>query len=341
MSFWQHPFVQNVLPFLTSLLLHAGIVIFGIATYKVAQAIVSKVKEQVIIPEATMTNGPEGGIPHPGLGGDPNRDAAQDKFPDVPADSQGINDKPSKDLTTALQGGGSGDSSDTIIGQSMIGGGMGKGHGTGSGTGEGVGSGGDGGGALAPFGVPGGGGGIGPKSTFIGVSGNARKVAFICDASGSMIQKFDTLRVELRKAVDGLRPPQSFNIIFFQERDKTMPLDANQMLFASPENKRKAAEFLDRTAPHGETNPIPSLELAFKQGAQLIFLLTDGDFPDNQAVIKRCKELNPGAKVKINTIIFIGNKQEAEEAKAFEAVMKQIATDSGGLSKVADANNLP
>src|SRR5258706_16476472 len=28
-SFWQQPFVQNVLPFITSLVLHIGVIIFG------------------------------------------------------------------------------------------------------------------------------------------------------------------------------------------------------------------------------------------------------------------------------------------------------------------------
>src|SRR3712207_7538590 len=50
----------------------------------------------------------------------------------------------------------------------------------GQGTGEG-----DGGGPVAPFGLPGGGGGLGPKSPFLGVSGNAMKVVYLCDSSRS------------------------------------------------------------------------------------------------------------------------------------------------------------
>src|SRR5689334_15194235 len=91
-SFWQQPFVQNVLPFITSLVLHIGLIVFGYMMLKVGQAVVVALRqEQIIVPEAEMVaNGPEGGIPHPGLGGDPTRDAAQDKFPDVPKDSKGL-----------------------------------------------------------------------------------------------------------------------------------------------------------------------------------------------------------------------------------------------------------
>src|SRR5947209_17713046 len=105
LSIWQHPFVQNVLPFITSLMFHAAVVVIGIATWQVVKVTQAKAKEQVIIPEATMSEGPEGGIPHPGLGGDPNRDAAQDQVLNVPPDSQGINDKQGKDLSQTLAGG--------------------------------------------------------------------------------------------------------------------------------------------------------------------------------------------------------------------------------------------
>ena len=158
LSFWQHPFVQNVMPLLTSLVLHAAIIVVAVTSYKVVQAVKSIVKDQVNIAESTVSEGPEGGIPHPGLGGDPDRYANQDKFLDVPPDSQGINDAKGKDLATALSGGGSGDSGDSVIGVAINGSGMGSGKGSGTGRGDGTGSGGGDGGPLAPFGVPGGGG---------------------------------------------------------------------------------------------------------------------------------------------------------------------------------------
>lgn len=334
LSFWQHPFVVNILPFLTSLSLHLAIIIFGWLSYKVIEKVALKVRNQVIIPESVIApEGQEGGVPHPGLGGDPTRDAAQDKFPDVPASAEGISDKQSKDLTQTLAGGGSADSvSDGVIGLGPNTG-FGKGHGGGPGQGDGSGNGSGDGGALAPFGVPGGGGGIGPRSNFVGVGGNAKKVAFICDASGSMMQKFDPLRIELRKAVDGLRPPQSFQIIFFQETS-CLAADMHGLLFASPDNKRKAYDFVDKTAPRGSTDPIPALQMAFKQGSELIYLLTDGDFPDNKAVLAELKKLNPEKKVHINTIAFLEHEGE------YEKVLKGIADDNGGIFRFVSEDDL-
>src|SRR5688572_2669084 len=337
-SFWQQPFVQNVLPFLTSLVLHIGVIVFGYMMLKVGQAVVVALRqEQIIVPEAEMVAaGPEGGIPHPGLGGDPTRDAAQDKFPDVPKDSKGLAEKPGPTLQVSLIGGGGGEAD----GQTPIGLGanaaLGSGSGVGAGLGKGYGSGvGDGTGALAPFGVPGGGGGLGPKSNFIGLGGNAKKIAYVCDASGSMLNMFDSLRIELRKSIENLRPIQSFNVIFFQDQG-FKAADQNVLIMGNPENKRKVYDFLDKMFVRGETNPIPALEAVAKMQPELIYLLTDGDFsgPGNQAVIDYCQKRFGETKTKINTIAFVAreskdNPQDLEYVKALQA----IAKNSGGQFK--------
>jgi hypothetical protein len=333
-SFWQIPFVQDILPFITSLLLHLAIIGLGIAFYQTARIMVQASKEPVIIPDATIIEGAEvGGIPHPGLGGDETRDAAQDQFKDVPPDSTGIADKPSTSLQMALVGGGGGDNDDNAIAVGASGGAFGKGTGTGIGSGTGVGSGtGDGGGPLAPFGIPGGGGGIGPKSPFMGVSGNAMKVVYLCDSSGSMMNKFDTLRQELRKAADSLKPIQSFDIIFFSE-DSFVALD-KQLMLATPEVKRKAYDFLDKTAPHGSSDPIPGLRAAFGAQPQLIYMLTDGDFPNNAQLLEELRKLNKDKKVKINTIAFMDRGDE------YEKLLKQVAEENGGAFKFVEEREL-
>jgi hypothetical protein len=333
-SFWQAPFVQDVLPFLTSLLLHIGIIALGLITARTVQTIIYATREPVIIPDATIIEGAEvGGIPHPGLGGDDTRDAAQDQFKDVPPDSTGIAQKPSASLTDALQGGGEGDADSGLIAYGPGTSGFGKGAGTGAGMGTGIGSGtGEGGGALAPFGLPGGGGGIGPKSPFMGVSGNAMKVVYLCDSSGSMMNKFDTLRVELRKAVDNLKPIQGFDVLFFSE-ESFIALD-KQLVLATPENKRKAYDFLDKTSPHGSSDPIPGLKAAFSTQPQLIYMLTDGDFPNNAQVLEEIRKMNAQKKVKINTIAFM------ERGEEYEKLLKTIADENGGIFKFVTDTDL-
>jgi len=339
LGFWQKPWVQGVLPFATSIFFHAAIILIAWLGYEAAKIIVQEVQEQIIIPDATIVDGAEvGGIPNPGLGGDPNRPAAQDEYPDVSVTSEGWSDSPSDTVNQTLMGGGSGESdNESVIGigaNQAIGG---RGRGTGGGSGDGSGSGsGDGGGPLAPFGVPGGGGGIGPKSPFMGVSGNARLVAYVCDASGSMMNKIDLLKREISKAVDSLRPIQAFNIIFFQEGDAAVA-NKSGLMMANPNNKKKAYTFLDDVSLAANSDPIPALKIAFDNKPQLTYLLTDGEFPNNDEVIAYIRERNKEKTVKINTIAFANAGEEGEE---YVKILKQIAEENGGIFRFVTSQDL-
>jgi hypothetical protein len=330
LGFWQLPWVQNFLPLGTSIVIHIAVIAVGL------MLVVPQIKyrevsqEQFIVPEAAMIeNAPVGGIPNPGLGGDPNRAAAQEKF-DTQA-SEAFAQKPSATLAQSLMGGGVADSaSEAIVAGPNVG--FGKGSGAGSGIGETVGSGQGEGGALAPFGVAGGGGGAGPKSPFMGISGNATRVAYVCDASGSMLEKMTPLKNELKKAIDVLKPVQGFSVIFFSDTEKKPQALAQTMLMASPDNKRRAYEFLENVTAAGQTDPIPALDLALKGKPQLIYLLTDGDFTDNDAVVKKLAELNQTIHAKINTIAFVSGRDEKAD-EPFEKVLQKIASDSNGVFK--------
>jgi hypothetical protein len=330
LGFWQQPWVQNVLPFMTSLSVHAVLIILGIVTFKAYVQTHAVTQEQMIVPDAAIVAGDVGGIPNPGLDGDPNRPAASDLVPENTR-SDGWNKLPSKSLQAAVLGGQGDTATDTMIG---IGAGqtMGRGKGTGVGTGSGE-------GASAPFGVPGGGRGIGPRSPFMGVSGNAKTVAYVCDASGSMMGlPFDLLKMELKKAVDVLVPSQAFNIIFFQKG--AAEALAQSMQVANPNNKSKAYAWLSELVVASNSDPVPSLKLAFSQKPQLIYLLTDGAFDDNDAVVAEIKRLNPEKRTRINTIAFFSPDAPASDRKACEDVLRAIATDNGGLFKVVLTTDL-
>ena len=189
-------------------------------------------------------------------------------------------------------------------------------------------------GLQAMYGSPGESGGIGPKGPVFGAGGNARRIAFVCDASGSMINKMPVLKEQLSKAFMGLKPIQSFELIFFQDQkfDSFIKYSHKEALVAAtPEAKRKAANFLQGVTTTGSTNPIPGIIAAFKTKPQLMYLLTDGDFPDNDAVLKVVtdleKALPPNERVKINTIAFVG---DGDNEVAFLDLLKKIAKDSGG-----------
>jgi hypothetical protein len=335
-GFFQQPWVQTALPFATSLILHLSLILVVVIFFKVAPAVLKAVKEQIIVPDAAMvSDAPVGGITNPGLGGDPNRAAAQDKV-DV-ADATGLNDKKTASLTQSLTGGGSDGAADNVIGLGAHAG-IGSGGGVGAAMGSGTGSGSGDGGALSPFGVPGGGGGIGPKSPFMGISGNGRKIVYLVDASGSMLSVFPRVKQELMISISHLQPIQAFNVIVFHEDAADLAaMSKGGLLMANPDNKIAAGKFVDDQRAASGTDPVPAIKLAFAQKPDLIYVLTDGfDNVDSfQAIIDLFKNLNPNKATKVNAIML-----KSRDDPDLERVLQKITDDAGGTFKIIDEKDL-
>lgn len=321
-SLTRRPWFQAVVPFATSLAFHVGIIVFALLIAASVPAVRRALtQEQVIVPDAQIVDGAEvGGIPHPGLSGDPNRDAAQNLDETVKV-SDSWAEQPSETLSNSL-----------MKGQPAEGGGslaLGPNADVGKGLGQGSGG---GGGKLAPFGLPGGGGGIGPKAPFMGASGNATQVVYLCDATGSMNDKKSTLYYEIKKAVSKLSPVQFFNVVFFQAGD-AVALSKGGLQPANAKSKEELARFLvNDVSFRGNSDPLPGLRVAFKQNPQLIYMLTDGDFYaagiTNDQVLGEIKKLNPQGKVKINTIFFANSEEQRSDPGG--KLLKQIADENGG-----------
>jgi hypothetical protein len=314
-----------------SLFLHLAILTICFAFFQGVQHVRHILEEnETIVPDATLVNDAAiGGVPNPGLGGDPNRPAASDIQPDSSTTTD-FSAKSSIRMNQAIMTAATpGENSDPLIGTGAL---------ASAGGENGRGGNGAGGTGALPFGVPGGGSGEGPRSPFMGISGNAKRVVYVCDASGSMVNRMAALKNELRRSVEILQPIQAFNIIFFRE-DKTLAASHEGLLMASPGNKQKGYTFLTGVASTGSTDPIPALTLAFRQHPQLVYLLTDGDFPDNNAVIRAIRNMNREKKVHLSTIAFISSA-DAEAAKGFVAVLQQIAKENGGMFKLVSENDV-
>jgi hypothetical protein len=152
--------------------------------------------------------------------------------------------------------------------------------------------------------------------------GDVGSVVFICNASGSMINKMAMVKGELNKAVVNLKPAQSFDMIFFHDvkGERSQPA----LVPANTENKRKFQTYLEKVTSGGTGDPIPTLVAVFKLKPQLIYLLTDADHVPDPEVIKK---LNSDMKTRINTILLVGN---AEKNAHSEGLLKKIAADSRG-----------
>ena len=123
---------------------------------------------------------------------------------------------------------------------------------------------------------------------------------------------------------------QRFNVIFFGD-GTTISLFPDGMHLATPENKQKAADFIDEQVPVGGTQPIPAIRTALRERPQLLYVLTDGfdNIADMSTVTDEFKRGDPDGAIHINCIFL----QSDEDPKLVEA-LKQIATIGHGDFKV-------
>jgi hypothetical protein len=162
----------------------------------------------------------------------------------------------------------------------------GEGGGTGGGTGTGVGP------------------GIG--AGFFGTKGAGKSFVYVVDSSGSMHgARFERARKELRRSIEKLNAEQKFYVFFFN--DRTFPLfdpkPINGLIPANSANKQRAIRWINTRQAESTTNPNYALQQALEMRPEVIFLLTDGELDDPDAVRQMIRRFNK-SNVIIHTIAF-------------------------------------
>ena len=174
------------------------------------------------------------------------------------------------------------------------------------------------------------------RADFIGLGGVCGHIVLVIDRSGSMLDSFDVVRGEMVKTIKVLWAEQTFHVIFFSsgEADENPP---RSLVYASPANKAQAYKYLKtiRAGGGSPTNPLRALKRAFdvlahapnENPGKFMFLLTDGEFHDNQEVRKKILAWNKDKDVIINTILY-GSRGEN-----IQITLRQIAEENGGRFK--------
>ncbi|MBN1556444.1 MAG: VWA domain-containing protein [Phycisphaerae bacterium] len=161
------------------------------------------------------------------------------------------------------------------------------------------------------------------KSDFFSVPARARggatagNIVYVIDCSGSMMDTFDRVRDEVLTSLTRLSDKQHYHVILFSQG---LPREnpPRRLVRATREHRNVTARFLRNAQPERQTDVIPALRRAFavlrnaKQPHSTIFLLTDGVFPDNQAVLEELRTLNTAKRVSISTILYGARPREAE-----------------------------
>jgi secreted protein with Ig-like and vWFA domain len=142
----------------------------------------------------------------------------------------------------------------------------------------------------------------GPKFFGLGTEARgARKIVYVVDRSGSMLNTFHGVVRELTESIGRLRRTQKFHVIFF---NAGMPLEnpPRRLVSAIQAHKRDLFRFLGGITPQGQTDPKLAMQRAFAVKPDMIYFLTDGDF--DRDLLSVLEKLNPDRRVRIFTIAY-------------------------------------
>lgn len=184
------------------------------------------------------------------------------------------------------------------------------------------------------------------EAKFFGTGGNAYRIAYLVDASGSLIDTLPYVILELKRSIGELSEKQHFTVIFFQGEDasEVPPFGLKR---ANSENKQRVIKWIDLSSgnitPKGLSNPVKALRLALRYKPQLLFILSDnitgeGRYEvDQVALIESITRENRG-DTKINTIQFL--YPDPLERYNLTPTLELISQNTGGIYKFIDGREL-
>ncbi len=187
----------------------------------------------------------------------------------------------------------------------------------------------------------------GPVTKFFGTGGNAHHVVYLVDWSGSMYAegRYQSVQLELLRSLGELQSSQDFHIMFFSQ-GAPMEAPPAHLVTADDEHRAAAGRFMrDNLGQPGSsaqadtvgTDPVPAIRRAFEvlrhpttsKRGKIIYLLTDGDFANNQAVMAELARLNRNREVHINTILY-ATSLELSCGSTAQQMLSDIAAAHGG-----------
>jgi Mg-chelatase subunit ChlD len=171
------------------------------------------------------------------------------------------------------------------------------------------------------------------QTAFFGIRAQGQFFVYVIDGSGSMIDedRMPRATIELRRSVFALRPPQKFEVIFYNEEATPMPGGPTPRV-ADQQAKSQLASWLRLMGPDGGTEPMAAIRMAMSLRPDAIFLLSDGAFPDG--TVEKITRLNR-RRIPIHTVDITGGLAGDH--------LKRIAKANGGeyASRPGDLQGKP
>lgn len=119
---------------------------------------------------------------------------------------------------------------------------------------------------------------------FCGVEGGGNHFVYLVDSSGSMGDAFTSARSALLQSIDMLTEKQRFYVVFFDTNCDYMQLSGSsepepRSVYATVNNKQQLRNWAMRVSMDRGKAPYEPLRFALDLRPDVIFLLSDGEFP--------------------------------------------------------------
>jgi hypothetical protein len=177
-------------------------------------------------------------------------------------------------------------------------------------------------------------------SKLFGLEARGAKFVYVFDRSGSMSEfrgrPLRSAKEELIASLADLDERNQFYVIFYNEEPRLLQLGPTKgrLVFATPDNKQVANDFISGIQADGGTNHVAALDIALRLRPDVIFLLTDGDEASDPSPdeIRRLERSNGGG-ASINVIQFSPSPRPG-------STLVQLAKQNRGQHLFIDVNKL-
>lgn len=186
-------------------------------------------------------------------------------------------------------------------------------------------------------------GDYGVETGVFGATGKGTRFLYVFDRSTSMDgydgRPLAAAKAHLIRSLQDLTERVQFQIVFYNEEPRMFnpsPATPAHMMFANEETRKHAEQFVRGMRASGNTRHVPALKMALRLDPDVLFFLTDADWPPmTDEDLAQVRRLNRSSAA-IHAIEFgVGPKP------AGRGYMERLAHENNGQHVYVDVTRLP
>jgi hypothetical protein len=167
---------------------------------------------------------------------------------------------------------------------------------------------------------------------FLGVRINEPSVVFVLDCGNSTHATFDPMIVATENAIDSLRPDQTFQVIFWNRGDETVPqaYPSAPVAASNKDEVNKCFKAIGDVTAYGTTDPRTALDAAFAAKPAAVIVATGK--PVDETFTRAIIDARKGAAIRVYCLS-LGDGSSAP-------AMREVALKTGGTFKLVSIDEL-